>query len=225
MSARGSSPSDGDSGDEQAAVKIEQKWVVTSSGERAWLPTTVEKAGAPFVRLSKFDRGFVKFCLNKTMSSTSKKGDGHRNANVPHFDALLSLRKEASIQAASAALEMEDSLTEESKAMKRKKRKVREEDAHLVSPIVTIQTPQLQWKGVTHVSRPMRVLWGLTSKNLWVELTKENMTFMKNMVASGQTQLKPRKRASPKKKTTRLRKGQEVDSGDLPEPPASDVEN
>ena len=77
------------------------------------------------------------------------------------------------IQAASAALEMEDSLPEESNTMKRKKRKVRKEDARLVSPIVTIQTPQLEWKGVTHVSRPMRVLWGLTSMNLWVELTKE----------------------------------------------------
>ncbi|CAJ1382602.1 unnamed protein product [Effrenium voratum] len=214
MSARGSSPSDGESGDEQVAVKIEQKWAVTSSGSRTWLPTTVEKAGAPFVKLAKFDRGFVKFCLNKTMSSTSKKGDGHRNANVPHFDAMLGLRKEASVLAASAALEMEDSLPEDSKAVRRKKRKVREEDAHLVSPIVTIQTPQLEWKGVTHESRGMRVLWGLTSKNLWIELTVENMSFMKNLVASGQKQLKPRKRASPKKKL------RNAESGALPEAPA-----
>ena len=62
----------------------------------------------------------------------------------------------------------------------------------------------------------MRVLWGLTSKNLWIELTVENMTFMKNLVASGQKQLKPRKRASPKKKL------RNVESGAFCEAPATD---
>ena len=58
------------------------------------------KLNEPYIKLSKFDRGFVHFCLPKPMSSTSKHGQEPANANTPSFDNLLQLRIAASVKAA-----------------------------------------------------------------------------------------------------------------------------
>ena len=69
--------------------------------------------------------------------------------------------------------------------------------------VVEIQTPEVQWDGHMYGGFRMKVLWGLQSKDLWAELTVSNLKYLRAVVASGQSELIPRKRASPKKRGRR----------------------
>ena len=92
----------------EETFEIEQCWVIKDR-KRTWVPTTVMKLNEPYIKLSKFDRGFVHFCLSKPMSSTSKHGQEPANANTPSFDNLLQMRIAASVKAAQEQMEMEES--------------------------------------------------------------------------------------------------------------------
>ena len=194
-----SSASEGEEQDEdEQELDVKEAWVIRVGSKNVWLPTTHRCDGRIFMKLSKFDRGFVKFCLKKSMNLTTRKGDGqHRSANVAGFEKLLSLRTAASKAAASAAMEMQED------GQKGKKRKVRDSDRHLVDGVVEIQAPEIEWSDNVYGGFTMHVLWGLQSKDLWAELTIQNLHYLRAVVASGQSELKPRKRASPKKKGKR----------------------
>ena len=199
MSRRASSGSEAEP-ESPAGIEISQQYVVkTKSSAKPWLPETVEKGGTTFVRLQKFDRGFIYFCLEKGMD-TSKNGKT-TNANTQGFNDLLVARKEASLKLAQDALEMPDNTGEEHRPSKKSKRKrVTQADQQLVNPIVQIQLPVLDHDGKVWEDRPAKCLWGLTCSDLWIEFTTENLAYMKALIQSGQPDLKPRKRASPKKK-------------------------
>ena len=80
---------------------------------------------------------------------------------------------------------------------------MRDSDRHLVDGVVEIQAPEIEWSDNVYGGFTMHVLWGLQSKDLWAELTIQNLHYLRAVVASGQSELKPRKRASPKKKGKR----------------------
>ena len=68
-----------------------------------------------------------------------------------------------------------------------------------MDPRVEIQLPELETKAEYFLSRPAKVLWGVTSKELWMELTEHNLHYMKAMVKMGLGQQQVRKKKSPKK--------------------------
>ena len=198
LKAMAGSASEGEGQECAQELDVKEAWVIREGANKVWLPTTYFCEGRTFLKLSKFDRGFVMFCLKKSMNLTTRQGDGqHRSANVAGFEKLLTLRREASTAAASAAMEMQED------GQKGKKRKVREADRHLVDAVVEIQTPEVQWDGHMYGGFRMKVLWGLQSKDLWAELTVSNLKYLRAVVASGQSELIPRKRASPKKRGRR----------------------
>ena len=165
--------------DEQPRMTIAQKWVIKCGDNRRskfWVANTKDDShGRPYIKLSKFDRSFVYFCLGKGMDLESQ-----RSANVQGFDALMQRRKAASVQAVHRALETEHS--------QGKKRKVREEDKELVDDHVTIELDELTANdGRICGGYGARVLWGLDSSTLWLELTEANMDFMRVMVRAGQS--------------------------------------
>ena len=165
--------------EEQPRMTIAQKWVIKCCDNRRskfWVANTKDDShGRPYIKLSKFDRSFVYFCLGKGMDLESQ-----RSANVQGFDALMQRRKAASVQAVHRALETENS--------QGKKRKVRDEDKELVDDHVTIELDELTTNdGRVCGGFGARVLWGLDSSTLWLELTEANMEFMRVMVRAGQS--------------------------------------
>ena len=176
-------------------------WCLTS-GTVKWYPEIDTQGGVDFVRLSKFDRHFVKFCLQRPMDLSRGVG---RSANSTLFEDLLSLRKTASVASVSAQMEMPETEVDDAAAMtKRRKKRVRDEDVCLVDPVVTIWLTELEFKGETFPSREVKVLFGVKSKALWMELSHDNLTYMRALVQKGEGQAPARKkRSSPKKKLRR----------------------
>lgn len=186
-------------------VKIEKAWFVTYGKGKKWMPETVVKQDMVFAKLSKWDSGFVYFCLGERLSSSSKGHKQMKSANVPLFNNLVDQRQKQSQDVVEKAMEIEPEKDDDSGAQRRHKRKVRSEDVHLVSPVVTIELPQV---GNLEKST-CNVLWGVKSQDLWVHLTVPNMLHIKALVKDGQAEKITRKRSSPKKSPKKkLRKAQ-----------------
>lgn len=177
-------------------VKIEQAWFVSYGKGKKWMPETVVKQDMVFAKLSKWDSGFVYFCLGERLSSSSKGNKEMKSANVPAFNQLVDQRQKKSQEVVEKAMEIEPEQDSDSVPQRRHKRKVRSEDVHLVSPVVTIDLPQVD----NHEKSTCNVLWGVKSQDLWVELTVANMMHLKALVKDGQAEKRIRKRSSPKKK-------------------------
>ena len=190
---------------DEPPFKLEQVWAVTPKHGDTWYPQVRMQEGINFIRMSKFDRYFVKFCTGKPMDL--RKGVGH-TANSVLFDDLLKKRKRASEESVQKHLEMPDHDADSQQERPKKKRlKVREEDKVLVSGMVRIQLPALETDSMIHLSRSTNVLWGVSSKDLWIELSYENLSYMQSLVVSGLDQKPARKpRSSPKKKTSSPKK-------------------
>lgn len=163
---------------------------------KPWMPTTLTKMDKTFCKCSKFDRGFVMFCLERSMQTTSKKGDA-TTCNVPVFKHLLDERRRKSIECAQEALEVEDVQPDDSVVQKRKK--IKSSHEALVNPVISVTFPP-----VGHLeAREVDVLWGVKSADLWVELTGQNMKHIKMLIQSQSDQVLCKKKASPKKSPRR----------------------
>ena len=181
-----------------ACFIMQPTWLL-KSGSVKWYPEIDTQGGVDFVRLSKFDRHFVKFCLQRPMDLSRGVG---RSANSTLFEDLLALRKTASVASVSAQMEMPEA---DEPASQRRKKRVRDEDVCLVDPVVRILLPGFEFKGETYPSREVQVLFGVKSKDLWIELSHKNMAYMRALVQKGEGQVPTRKkRASPKKKLKRM---------------------
>ena len=179
--------------------KLESHWAIVHKMD-TWYPDVVTRSGDNFIKLSKFDRHFVKFFLQKPMDLSRGVG---RSANSALFDKLLELRKRASEESARQQMEMPESGGTPHLQPKRKAKRVRVEDGCLVDPRVIIQLPELETKTEYFMSRPAKALWGVTSKELWLELNEPNLHYMKALVQHGAGHQQPRKKkekkGSPKK--------------------------
>ena len=199
---------------------IESHWAIVHKLD-TWYPEVVTRNGDNFIKLSKFDRKFVLFALGKPMDLS--KGVA-RSANSLLFDKLLELRKRASEESARQQIEMAESgdTPSDQPVPKRKGKRVRVEDGCLVDPRVEIQLPELDTKTEYFLSRPAKVLWGVTSKELWIELNEPNLHYMKAMVKMGlgqqQVRKKKDKKGSPKKSPKKRLKRAAGHIGSSPQP-------
>ena len=199
---------------------IESHWAIVHKLD-TWYPEVVTRNGDNFIKLSKFDRKFVLFALGKPMDLS--KGVA-RSANSLLFDKLLELRKRASEESARQQIQMPESgdAPVDHPVPKRKAKRVRAEDGCLVDPRVEIQLPELDTKTEYFLSRPAKVLWGVTSKELWIELNEPNLHHMKAMVKMGlgqqQVRKKKDKKGSPKKSPKKRLKRAAGHIGSPPQP-------
>lgn len=192
--------------DKEGGFTLERRWVVTWGAEKWVLDTKADKSGREYMKVFKFDRSFVKFCLGKSMVI------GQRSGNVAMMDKLLEMRKAASVQSVHDARE-ED--------VNKRKRKVRNEDASLVEDFVTIELEEISYNGQRFGGYGARCLWGLDKSVLWIELCRTNLEYLKAVIEMGQDdhgrtraqssapkpKRSPKKKGSPKKgsKLRRLR--------------------
>lgn len=181
---------------------IEKRWVIKTRAKsmKWWVACTRDDSqGRAYIKLSKFDRSFVYFCLGRGMDLNRSV-----SANTAGFDTLLQKRKAASVQAVHKALETDETSSQS------KKRRVREDDRSLCSSDwVTIELDEVQTENGESVGGfGARVLWGLDSSTLYIELTEPNLSYMRELVKSGQqskgktrsTAAKSAPKASPKLK-------------------------
>lgn len=198
------------------SFSIERHFCIVHQGNK-WYPEVKQQGNKNFVKLAKWDRSFVKFSLGMPMDLS--KGVA-RSANSTLFEDLLTLRRNASVSSVTQQLEPSQMETEpdQNHAKKRKKTKVRDGDKCLVDPVITIKLPELEHNGEWYPSRPALVLFGVQSKELWMELNHENLSYMKCLVKKGEGQVKPRKsKSSPKKKTkSPKKKSPKKSKGGLP---------
>lgn len=170
---------------------ISQRWVIKTSSSPAgrgkyWVANTKnDSQGRAYIKLTKFDRSFVFFCLGKGMKLGEEKPC---SANVAKFDDLITKRKAASIAAVHSALENAGENPPNPPPAKGKKRKIREEDRHLVGDHVVIELDELHVGSQIIGGFGARVLWGLDNSALWIELTATNLGYMKELVKGGQEQ-------------------------------------
>jgi len=216
--ASSAAPSDSEV-DSSPGFKIESHWAIVHKLD-TWYPEVVTRNGDNFIKLSKFDRKFVLFALGQPMDLS--KGVA-RSANSLLFDKLLELRKRASEESARQQMEMPESQDNpaDPSVPKRRSKRVRVEDGCLVDPRVEIQLPELETKNEFFLSRPAKALWGVTSKELWLELNESNLHYMKAMVKHGVGHQQPRKKkekkGSPKKSPKkRLKRAAHINSGSSP---------
>eukprot|EP00438_Fugacium_kawagutii_P002937 Skav235408 [mRNA] locus=scaffold4571:4185:4997:- [translate_table: standard] len=188
--------SDADGRDE--TFSIERHFCIVHQGNK-WYPEVKQQGNRDFIKLAKWDRNFVKFALGMPMDLS--KGVA-RSANSTLFEDLLTLRRNASVSSVTQQLEPPNLENESNQEGRRKKKpKVRDGDKCLVDPVITIKLPELEHNGEWFPSRPALVLFGVQSKELWIELRSDNLAYMKCLVKKGVGHVKPRKkRTSPKKK-------------------------
>eukprot|EP00435_Cladocopium_sp_Y103_P004606 s6305_g1.t1 len=149
------------------------------------MPQTITKMDMVFAKCSKFDRGFVFFTLEKNMNTTSKTGGGAVSCNTPAFNALLQARRNASIQCAQEALEVEEE--DAGDTPMQKKRKIKSSHEALVNPVISIKFPAVLMQSQVDQVK-------CTKKS---SPKKEDQVLMQSQV----DQVKCTKKSSPKKKT------------------------
>ena len=194
---RGPDSESGEDAGDACSVQVSLRHVVQDGPKgKPWLPQCIRKMDAYFTKCSKFDRGFVMFALERTMN-TSSKGSNPVSCNLPAFNSLVKARRETSIQCAQDALEVEDMDADDSPQVK--KRKIKSSHEAIVNPVISIPFPPCQgWS-----ERQVNVLWGVKSRDLWVELTPANLKHLKCILKSemDKGEVKCKKKASPKRKS------------------------
>ena len=143
---------------------VEQRFVVTNNcmGKTFWSPSTREVQGEHFIQLDKWNRDFTKFVTGKALDL---KRVNMSSINYQFFDDLVLLRNEASKEAVKEAT-MDD---EGTSAVC--KRRITHKDKDLAPPVVTITLPQVSFGSANFEATPIKVLWGVKSTELWVNLS------------------------------------------------------
>ena len=170
-------------------VRMVQRWEIESCFGAPWTkPCVLTEGGKQFVKIGKFDRGFISFCGGKL-----KFGQSGTGANVQALDELVLLRNKASEKAVEMVLK-------ETLAHGEKIRKVRKEDKDLLDyGYVPVEFPEFMHEGISHGPLTVNCLWALKGKELHVEFSQQTFLYLRAMVLHEKAEGKVgRSRAAPK---------------------------
>ena len=149
---------------------------VVKFGKNMWVPDCKVVNGVTFIGISKWCRQFVLFATGKALDFRKDKSF---TANVAFIDTLIKLRKQASVAAITAAMQVEEDIQEPHEGRKHsrgRKRKVSWQEvlsAELTGPAF------VRIKADGH---EMVVLSELRSPSLWVEFNHANLDFIRKGV-------------------------------------------
>lgn len=141
--------------------------------ELKWAPVYKKVHDAYYIELNKWDRKLNRFITGSRLEF----GAGQNNVNVDFFEAMRMKRAAASQKAFSDAIPPEAHCSPHKKA-----RKARRSDASVVAPIVVIDTPPIEFEGVTYETpdNTMKVGWDVGGETkVFVEFTKSNLAYIK----------------------------------------------
>ena len=171
------------------ACKVERKCVVTTDDGTQWVPEQKEVGDVTFCAVSKWQRALVRLVQQKALDL--RPGQEGGNINVAFWDDLMKARQEAANEALDKALKSEDA--PQPPAKRRKKHiKASVHELALLPAVLELSLPATSGAG----EHAMRVLSeGLGTTTVWIELTSDNLTFLKESIKA--SRLKP-KRAKAK---------------------------
>ena len=154
---------------------IQNKVVISNANQKCWVPEQVVYDGIVFVRISKWDRGFIMFCTGRGLTF----GDHGRNINVEFLDTLQRLRTQAADDAVKEAFSVEDD-----GHRKKRLKKARKEDKDVV-PFLYIDGPDVRRSSdVVIRGIRMQVLFGIKNSDIWVRCDTDNLEYIRHGVLS-----------------------------------------
>ena len=156
-------------------TEIVMSFVIANQNVKAWVPETTCVDGKHFVRINKWDRPFVKYCLGAGLVFGSSK----QSVNVAFMEQLQRLRTKAADAAVKEAYSATAQDDNSNSSKKLQKRKAKACDAEVAPKVLHITAPEFRRAEDVIASRPLAVLYGVKTHDLWVELTVENLEFLR----------------------------------------------
>ncbi len=177
----------------RAIIKVEKQG---EDKEWWWVPDVKEINERQFIYVSKWDRNLVKFCLGHGLNLSKGNSTG---INVEFIDNILSKRNAESQRAYVLASTTDDDETLDTPQKAKKRKKAKDSDNILV-PIVEIDAPPITFEsGTSKVpDNKIKVLFGTSAGNLYVEYTADNLNYIKTGVLKDKEQGKCGKTRLPK---------------------------
>jgi hypothetical protein len=180
---------------------VATKLVVSNDFKVNWVPDSQEVEGATFMRISKWDRNFVRFCTGQALLFS---GGTRRDVNVSFIEVLQRLRTSVVDSAVAKAF------TDEEGGRKRKRsRKARVCDRDLVPSILSIDCPEIRRGELLVPAMTMRILFGIKNHDLWIEALPANLEYIRHGVVSALDA----EETGRKWKRTKRQTGAELSSG------------
>jgi hypothetical protein len=167
--------------------------------KHVWIPECKTIGGYVFVRLCKWDRGWVRFLNDQALNFA----DRTTFANSSFLDSLRRLRNNVydaalqSMRAMEADADNNDHSEQPRKRRAVKSRKARTSDEAVLPPFLEVEMPALHGEH-TFGAGPHRarvILEGLRTQTLWIELTGFNLDYIKYGVLHSQLGRCRRKRS------------------------------
>jgi hypothetical protein len=159
-------------------TEVSMRPAVTNSYlKQPWCPVTQEVDGMHFFMVDKWDRRLTTFCTGKGLNL--KKGQ-KADINCQFIDHLQKLRSSAADEAVARAYEVEED--GDGARSRKKSRKAKISDADIADKVVEIEGPSVQRADVVIPGRVMKALFGIKNHPLWLELTAENLEYIRHGV-------------------------------------------
>jgi len=153
---------------------VEKKVVVSNDFKSNWVPETQEVEGMFFMKVSKWDRSFVRFCTGQALLFS---GGSRQDINDSFLEMLQRLRTSVVDEAVKRVF------VDEAGARKAKRvRKARESDRDFVPPVLSIQCPDIMRGDLLVPSMLIKVLFGEKNSDLWVETSAPVLEYLRHGV-------------------------------------------
>ena len=175
----------------------------------AWHPRTCMQDGLEFFHLDRWDRKMCTFLTGKALEMR-----GNKTMNIvkqAFFHELRTSRRHACNLALQETVRASAPAAGEDPPQK--VRNARDEDKYIVSHVVTMRMPRVDFQGESMGPLDMKVLWGCRKADVFIELSRENLIYLRlkhavspeNDVKKRRMPLRKKKNrgASPKKRLQR----------------------
>ena len=156
------------------ASVVTKRSVISNENVRMWVPETTVVQGIEFLEISKWDRKLTQFCLGRKMLLVP---GSTQHINVSFIENLQSLRTKQCVAAVQLVL-AEDARC----AGRKRQRAAKGSDGALVDRIHHIVVPQIICPGFVVDAMEMKVLYGVKNNTLWVEMTPQNLDYIRHGV-------------------------------------------
>ncbi|CAE7357935.1 unnamed protein product [Symbiodinium sp. CCMP2592] len=171
-------PEQEDENQEEVPIRIFTAITIEGAGlkKATWQPAVQVVSGCNYIKLNKWDRDLTLFVTGKGLRLHSGK---EHNINRQWFSTVAELRKEACQESLKRVIK--EAAEAEGTPIPQKIRAATQQDEYLAGRTVQVLAPAVQNADgdEVHAEHQMRMLWGIKGEQLWVELTTENLNYVR----------------------------------------------
>ncbi|CAE7256773.1 unnamed protein product [Symbiodinium sp. CCMP2592] len=171
-------PEQEDENQEELPIRIFTAITIEGAGlkKATWQPAVQVVSGCNYIKLTKWDRDLTLFVTGKGLRLHSGK---EHNINRQWFSTVAELRKEACQESLKRVIK--EAAEAEGTPIPQKIRAATQQDEYLAGRTVQVLAPAVQNADgdEVHAEHQMTMLWGIKGEQLWVELTTENLNYVR----------------------------------------------